>query len=226
MAEKPHYLGHRKRIKEKYKAGRLKGWLDYEVLELALSYAIPRKDTKPVAKELILKFKTINGVLDADIKELESVKGVSGHTALFIRFLKDMSKLYMQAGLSNKDLIDSPEAVINYLKTSLKGSRDEEFLALFLNSANRLIAVEAIQKGTVNKSVVFPRKVVELALASHAAGVIIAHNHPGGTLKPSGDDIRVTGAISDALKTVDIALLDHIIIGGNGYFSWRENRLL
>lgn len=226
MAEKPDYIGHRKRIKEKYKDSGLKGWLDYEVLELALSYAVPRKDTKPVARELLKKFKSINGVLDAGVVELQSINGISEHAALFMKLLKDISKLYLEAVLSGKDLIDSPEAVINYLKTTLRGSKDEEFHALFLNSANRLLAAETIQKGTVNKSVVFPRKIVEQALSNHAVGVIVAHNHPGETLKPSSDDIRVTRAIADALQTVDVSLLDHIIIGGNGYFSWRENRLL
>ena len=99
---KPDYLGHRKRIKEKYKAGGLKGWLDYEVLEFALLYAIPRKDTKVIAKELLSKFKSINGVLDADRKELEKVYGISEHTALFLNFLKDIAVFYLEKGLYKK----------------------------------------------------------------------------------------------------------------------------
>jgi len=222
---KPDYIGHRKRIKEKYKAGGLDGWLDYEVLELALSYAIPRKDTKPIAKELLSKFKSINGVLDADRKELEKVWGISEHTALFLGFLKDIAILYLEKGLYNKDLVSSPDVVYDYLKASLKGTVDEEFKAMFLNSRNRLLAVETIQTGTVNKSVVYPRKIAERALYNRASGVIIAHNHPGGSLNPSEDDCRVTKAIKDALKTVDIVLLDHILIGGDSYFSFRENSL-
>ncbi len=222
---KPHYLGHRKRIKEKYKTAGLNGWLDYEVLELALSYAIPRKDTKPIAKELLSKFKSINGVLDADRKELEKVWGISEHTALFLGFLKDIAILYLEKGLYNKDLVSSPDVVYDYLKASLKGTVDEEFKAMFLNSRNRLLAVETIQTGTVNKSVVYPRKIAERALYNRASGVIIAHNHPGGSLNPSEDDCRVTKAIKDALKTVDIVLLDHILIGGDSYFSFRENSL-
>jgi len=222
---KPDYIGHRKRIKEKYKVGGLNGWLDYEVLEFALSYAILRKDTKPIAKELMSKFKTINGVLDADRKELENIEGVSEHTTLFLGFLKDIAILYAEKGLYNKDLVSSPEVVYDYLKASLKGAIDEEFRAMFLNSRNCLLAVETIQTGTVNKSVIYPRKIVERALYNHATGVIIAHNHPGESLKPSEDDCRITKAIKDALKTVEIVLLDHIIIGGNGYFSFRENSL-
>ena len=124
---KPDYIGHRKRIKEKYKTGGLNGWLDYEILEFALSYAIPRRDTKAIAKELVSKFKTINGVLDADKEELKKVQDISEHTVLFIGFLKDVAICYLEKGLYKKDLLSSPDAVYDYLKASLKGAHDEEF---------------------------------------------------------------------------------------------------
>jgi DNA repair protein RadC len=222
----PTYMGHRQRIKDKYEKSGIAGWLDYEVLELALSYAIARKDTKPIAKELITRFETINGVLDADSKELKSVSGLSEHTALFLKLLKDIAVLYLEKGLHDKDLLSSPELVFNYLKASLKGCADEEFKALFLNGRNQLIAVEALQTGTVNRSAIYPRKIVERALYHHAVGVIIAHNHPAGTLTPSKEDGMVTKAIKDALKTVEISLLDHVIIGSNGYFSFNKKGLL
>jgi len=222
-AKKPGYLGHRKRIKEKYEKSGIDGWLDYEVLELVLSYAISRKDTKPIAKELLARFKTINGVLDADIKELQGIKGISKHTAIFLKLLKDMAILYTEKGLHNKDLLSSPQAVYDYLKVSLKGAVDEEFKMLFLDNRNRLIGVETFRVGTVNRSVVYPRKIVERALYNHAVGVIIAHNHPSGVLQPSQDDRGITKIIKEALKTVDITLLDHIIIGNNDYYSFRNN---
>lgn len=221
--KKPSYVGHRKRIKEKYEKSGIDGWLDYEVLELALSYTIPRKDTKPIAKELISRFKTINGVLDSDRKELRTVTGISDHTALFLKLLKDVAILYLEKGIHNRDLLSSPQVVYDYLKASLKGAVDEEFKTLFLDSRNQIIAVETLKTGTVNRSVVYPRKIVERALYNHAAGVIIAHNHPAGTLQPSQDDRGVTKAIKEALKTVDITLLDHIIIGSNDYYSFRNN---
>lgn len=224
-AKKPSYLGHRQRIKEKYEKSGIDGWLDYEVLELALSYAIPRKDTKPIAKELISRFKTINGVLDSDIKELRTINGISNHIALFLNLLKDIAILYLEKGLHNKDLLSSPQVVYDYLKASLKGAVDEEFKTLFLDSRNQLIAVETLKTGTVNRSVVYPRKIVERALYNHAAGVVIAHNHPAGTLQPSQEDITITNAIKTALETIDIVLLDHIIIGGNGYFSFKAKGL-
>jgi len=213
-------------MKSKYQKSGIDGWLDYEVLELVLSYAIARKDTKPIAKELLDRFKTINGVLDADSKELKSISGISEHATLFFKLLKDIAVLYLKNDLHNKDLLSSPELVFDYLEVSLKGCVDEEFNALFLNGRNQLIAVEALQTGTVNRSAIYPRKLVELSLYHHAVGVIIAHNHPAGTLTPSKEDCAVTKSVKDALKTVDINLLDHIIIGGNGYFSFSSKGLL
>ena len=223
---KPSYIGHRQRIKEKYKKSGIGGWLDYEVLELALSYAIGRKDTKPIAKELITRFKNLNGVLDADSKELNSIAGISGHTTLFLKLLKDITILYLKNDLHKKDLLASSEEVFDYLKGSLRGCSNEEFRSLFLNCRNQLIDSEILQIGTVNRAVVYPRKIVERALYHHAVGVIIAHNHPAGTLEPSKEDCVVTKAIKDALKTVDIKLLDHIIIGGNDYFSFNQRGIL
>ena len=221
----PSYIGHRKRIKEKYEKSGIEGWLDYEVLELALSYAIPRKDTKPIAKDLLARFKTLNGVLDADIRDLESIKGISEHSALFLRFLKDVSILYMEKGIHRRDLLSSSKAVCDYLKVSLKGLADEEFKMLFLDNRNQLITMETLKTGTVNRLVVFPRNVVERALYHHAVGVIIAHNHPAGSLEPSVEDQDLTRAIQEALKTVDIKLLDHVIVAGSEFFSFKENQI-
>lgn len=222
----PGYIGHRSRIKEKYKKTGLSGCPDYEILELALSYAIPRKNTKQIAKELVDRFKTFNGVLDADCKELQCVYGLSKHSALFLKLLKDISIFYMEKGLHNRDLLTSPQLVYDYLKASLKGLADEEFRMLFLDNRNQLLATEAIQNGTVNQAIVFPRTVVERALYHHAAGVIISHNHPARSLEPSREDMDITKAIKAALRTVEIALLDHIIIGGNEYFSFKESSIV
>ena len=136
-----------------------------------------------------------------------------------------MAILYAENGIHNRNLLSSPQVVHDYLKASLKGAVDEEFKMLFLDSRNQLIAVETFKVGTVNRSVVYPRKVVERALYNHAVGVIIAHNHPSGALQPSQDDRGVTIAIKEALKTVDITLLDHIIIGNNDYYSFRNNSI-
>ena len=222
---KPSYIGHRQRIKTKYEKSGLNGWLDYEVLELVLSYAIPQKDTKSIARELLSRFKSINGILDADNRDLQSINGISKHTALFLNLLKDVSVLYMEKRMFGRDLLSSPQVVYDYLKISLKGLMDEGFKMLFLDNRNQLIAMETLKNGTVNQAIVFPRKIVERALYHNAVGVIIAHNHPSGSLEPSQEDQEVTKDIREALKTVDITLLDHIIIGGNEFFSFRENQI-
>lgn len=222
---KPSYIGHRQRIKTKYEKSGLNGWLDYEVLELVLSYAIPRKDTKSIARELLSRFKSINGILNADNRDLQSINGISKHTALFLNLLKDVSVLYMEKRMFGRDLLSSPQVVYDYLKISLKGLMDEGFKMLFLDNRNQLIAMETLKNGTVNQTIVFPRKIVERALFHHAVGVLIAHNHPSGSLEPSQEDQEVTKDIREALKTVDITLLDHIIIGGNEFFSFRENQI-
>jgi len=221
-SQEPSYIGHRNRIKDKYSKSGINGWHDYEVLELALSYAIPRKDTKSIAKDLLSKFKTMNGVLDADRKDLEVITSISEHTALFLKLLKDVAILYMEKGIHNRDLLSSPQIVYNYLRTALKGAVDEEFKMLFLDSRNQLITIETLKTGTINKSAVYPRKVVERALYNHAVSVIIAHNHPSGALHPSQNDSEITKTIKNALKTVEITLLDHIIIGNNDYFSFKN----
>lgn len=220
------YLYHRNRIKEKYKKAKFSGWHDYEILEFVLFFTIPRKDTKPLAKELISKFGSLEGALNADENKLKAIKGISKHTAIFLNMLKEIAVHYMKKNMQNKDLISCPESVVNFLKTYFKGSHNEEFHALFLDSGNRLINVEMLQDGVVNQSVVFPRKVVESALNNHSTGVIIAHNHPGGTLSPSNEDLKATSMIKNALKTVDVVLYDHILIGNNEYYSWKENNLL
>lgn len=223
---RPHYLGHRKRLKEKYFASGMEGWHDYEALEFALTFVIRRKDTKSTAKKLLSKFKSLNGVINADVKELETVNGISKHSSFFLRFLRDFSRFYSKKEVIGRDIISSPKEAVDYLRVLLRDCPDEEFHTLFVDSRNRLIASENIHKGTVNKSVVYPKKIVERAIYHHCAGLILAHNHPGGTQKPSEEDIESTKAINNALQTVDIALLDHIIIAGNNYFSWKENDLI
>ncbi|MFC1512630.1 DNA repair protein RadC [bacterium] len=218
--------GHRARIKRKFKSNGLEAWHDYEILELGLFYAIPYKDTKLAAKKLLSKFKTLEGVLNADIKDLCEIKGVSEHTALFIKFLKHITKKVLEKRLYEFDIIASPSTAVDYFNVSIANKREEKFVTLFLNSRNKALAVETLQTGTVGEVVVYPRKIAERALYHSAAGVIIAHNHPGGSLAPSKQDKRLTKRIKDALQTIDVLLLDHIIVTGTNYYSWKEQNML
>lgn len=226
LKSKPDYLGHRKRLRTKFKKTGLSGWQDYEILELILTYCVARIDTKPIAKALLRKFKTLGAVLDADEEDLESVSGIGFRSAILLKLFREVGEIYLKSGLKKTDSVSSPRAVYDYLAVSLKGKKEEEFKVIFLNSANRPIEVETVQVGTVDKSAIYPRKVVERALKCSAVSVIVAHNHPGGSLKPSEDDIQITEALKSALATVDISLLDHVIISGEGYFSFKEKGIL
>ncbi len=223
----PDYLGHRQRIRGKYQKSGFANWHDYEILELILTYAIPRKDTKPIAKALLRKFKSIRGVFDAEIEELKKINGIGANAGMLINLFKEIVSLYLLEDLlEQENIISSPKAVYNYLQASLRGAKDEIFKVVFLNTANRPVKVETIHVGTVNKAVVYPRKVVEHALKNKATSVILAHNHPGGSLTASEDDKNITQALIKALATVDVNVLDHIIIGTEGYFSFKEHKLI
>ena len=225
--DRTDYLGHRARLKERYVSSGLSALQDYELLELLLSYALPFKDVKPLAKELIKRFGSFNGVLDAEASELQEIKNIKQHTAVLLRLIRDIAARYTRQDVAvDRDLIASPHAAETYLRTLLKGRPEEEFYALFLDNGNRFIASALVHTGTVNRSAVYPRTIAKNVLKYNAAGVIIAHNHPGGALTPSDDDIKATEAVRRALETVEATLLDHIIIAGNNSFSWKEHGLL
>lgn len=223
---KPDYLGHRERIKNKYGQNGFCGWQDYEVLELVLTFCIPRKDTKPIAKELVKRFKTFAGVLDASPQQLMDVNGIGKNAATFLKVLKDSSAHYLKAHAVSKDYISDPQVFTDYIRSFLKGQRNETVMAVFLDKQNAVLKTGVLQSGTVDKAVVFPRQVVEQALEHKAVNVILAHNHPAGACKPSQADLDVTDRIASALKTVEISLLDHIIISENAYFSFNDHNLI
>ena len=180
---------------------------------------------------LIEKFKTINGVFDADPDELQSVRGVGENTAVLIALIKDLQKIYLSNRLDPGILISSPASARDYLLSALRGERNEKIVVLFLNKGNKPLKVEVLQEGTVDRAPLYPRKVVEKALKYHASAIIIAHNHPGGTLRASEQDKEITRVLKDAVSTFDIKLLDHIIIGDGttgleGYYSFKEEGLL
>ena len=222
----PNYSGHRARLKERFKQTGLAGWQEHEVLELLLSYCLPRRDTKPIAKNLLDKFKSLHEVLNAPPAKLCAVYGIKDHSALLLNLAREVACRYAAEPLKGKELLSSPKAVVGYLQAYFKAAPDEEIRALFLNGANKLIEIETLQRGTVDRAAVYPRQMVERALHHKAARVIVSHNHPAGTLEPSNDDKAVTGLLKNALQTVEIELVDHIIIAGDGYYSFKECGLL
>lgn len=199
---------------------------DYEVVELILFYAIPRRDVKPLAKELIHRFGGVHGLLDSEMKELTTVPGISIHTALLIKLIKESGPLYLREIIQEKPAISSIEDLMEYCLTSMGGLKDEHFTVIFLNAQNRVIHIETLQKGTVNQAFIHPRMVLEHALNHKASAVILVHNHPSGHPRPSQADISLTKTIATTAKMLDIAVHDHVIIGGNTYFSMRSEGLL
>ncbi len=223
---KPDYLGHRRRLRERFQKNGVEGMHDYEALELLLTYAIPRKDVKPYAKDLIKRFGSLSGVLDAGQKELEEVAKIGPISAALIRLVKGVCGAYLADKMKNGDVLSSPQAVLDFARVRLAGLPHEAFLVIFLNAKNRVLEYKIIQEGTVDRAVIYPRRIVEEALAYHAASIIFVHNHPSGDFQPSPEDKQLTHSLVEAARTIDLRVLDHIIVGKEGYFSFVENHLL
>lgn len=218
--------GHRGRLRKKYRESGIDAFHDYEVLELLLCYAIPQGDVKPSAKALLRTFGSIKGVIDADIPDLEKVRGVGPHSAVALKLIKDLCALYLKQQAMEKPQITCTSELLNYCKTALGGLKDEQFRVIYLNAQNRIIDDETIQEGIVNQAVVYPRKVLENALKRKASAIILLHNHPSGHIRPSDADIRLTRTIQETAKALDILVHDHIIIGENRFFSFREEGIM
>lgn len=226
MADKPHYLQHRKRLRERFQKAGAEGLHDYELLELLLTYAIPRKDVKPIAKELIKRFGSLSGVLDADQKELEAMSGLGPISATLIRLVKELCGAYLGERMKRKDILSSPQAVVDFARVKLSGLPHEAFMVIYLNTKNEVIEYEVVHEGTVDRAVIYPRRIIEAALSHHASGLILVHNHPSGHPDPSEEDKRLTRTIAEATRPLDIRVVDHIVVGKDGYVSFVEDHLL
>jgi DNA repair protein RadC len=222
----PHYKGHRERLRARFLNGGPESLQDYELLELLLTYAIPMQDVKPLAKDLLSRFRSFAGVLDASPNELVKVDHVGEYTATLIRLVKACAEYYLKEEVIQRRSIPSLPALVDYCRTSMGGLQDEQFRVIFLNSQNEIIAEETIQEGTVDQTVVYPRKVLEGALKYKATGLILVHNHPSGKLTPSTADRELTRAIIQAAQPLAITVHDHLIIAKQGYYSMAEHHLI
>ena len=218
----PHE-GHRKRLRERFIKTGLDGFHDYEFIELLLTYAIPQRDVKPIAKELLRRFGGIKGIFDASREDLASVNGIGERTAILIKLLKEGSTLYLKTRVKHKEVLSSLQDVLNFCHHALSGSKNEKFMTIYLTTKNELIEAEVLEEGTINQTAVYPRKVIEGALRHNASALIFVHNHPSGDPTPSQTDRQLTGALEKAALTMDITVHDHIIIGKNTHFSGREH---
>lgn len=220
--------GHRKRLRRKYSASGYTALNDYEQLELLLTYIIPRKDVKPIAKELLRRYRTLDEITRAPIGKLETVEGMGEKSALFFRVLGDTARSLFKEDTRNKDLttISGTEDLLRFLRSDIGFSKVEKFKVIFLNNSNNLIEEESLSTGTIDKSPVYPREIIERVIHHKAKSVILSHNHPSGMLKPSRADIEITLKLKKVLDILDIRLIDHIIITRDSYYSFLEEGIL
>lgn len=214
--------GHRQRLRERFLTGGLEGFHDYEVIELLLTLATPRKDCKDAAKAALNRFKTLQGVFEASSRELCKVAGIGPKNLFGIKLIKAVADRYLQKRLIHKDALNDSRALFDYLYHQIGDKRRESFKVIFLNAKNQVIAADTISEGTLTASNVYPREVIQAALGHDAAALIFAHNHPSGDAKPSSEDIAVTRQLVFAGKVMGIVVHEHIIIGGGGYFSFAD----
>ena len=225
--------GHRERIKEKFLKNGIDGFAEYEILELLLTYCIPRKDTKPIAKDLLNKFKTLDNVFKADFDKLSVIDGLGNNSIAFLKLIGDLPSIIYKDELKNKKLIDretlkisNKDILLNYLRNKIGYEEIEKFYVIYLSSSNEVIEFEENSVGTLDRSSVYPREIYKKIINLNAKSVILAHNHPSDNITPSKSDIELTNEISKGLKNFGALLIEHIIITKNSYFSFLEEGLI
>jgi DNA repair protein RadC len=224
-AARPH-AGHRQRLKQRFADGGPEAMPDYELLELLLFSAIPRRDTKPVAKRLLQRFGSFAEVINAPAERLKEVQGVGDAAVMQLKLVRASALRLMQRGILQRPVLGSWDAVLDYCRAAMGYEAREQFRVLFLDKKNRLIADEVQQEGTVDHTPVYVREVVKRALEHSACAIILVHNHPSGDPAPSRADIDMTRQIVDAAKPLGIAIHDHIIVGRQGHASLKSLKLI
>lgn len=215
--------GHRERLRRRFAERGFSGFHDYEVLELLLTYAIPRADVKPLAKRLLHHFGTLAGVFDANVVELAQVEGMGEKGAVFLSLVRQVEVRYLASDLKGKNVYDRPEKVRAYLRMQLQGRGMESFGAIFTDQQHRHLATQIMFEGTVDRTAIYPRNLIKRALELDAKGLILFHNHPGGTARASSEDIELTQRIVEACRPLDIRVLDHFLVAGANVLSFKEH---
>lgn len=224
----PHYHGHRQRLRERFLQTGLEGFKDYEVVELLLMLAIPRKDVKEPAKALIAQFGNLRGILDASLQELQEIKGIGSVAPVALRVIRSAAALYLQQSAEGKESLTDPDRLSAFWRMRIGANRDEVFEVAYLDTGYRLLrnGVERLEEGTIDRAAVYPRRVVEAALKRGAAALVLAHNHPNGDIQPSEQDKVLTRSLVLAAETVRLKIIDHLIVSPDEVFSFRKSGLL
>jgi len=222
----PHYHGHRERLRARFRDAGSDAVTDYELLELVLFRAIPQRDVKPLAKELIARFGSFAEVIAAPSLRLREIKGMGDAAVTELKIVHAAAQRLAKGEVRKRPVLSSWGSVLDYCRTAMAFADKEEFRLLFLDKRNQLIADEVQQKGTVDHTPVYPREVVKRALELSATALILVHNHPSGDPTPSRADIQMTQSIIDVAKPLGIAVHDHIIVGKEGHASLKGLKLI
>ena len=228
MPDKPknHHAGHRQRVKEEFLARGLEGWPDHRVLELLLFYTIPQGDVNDLAHELVERFGSLAGVLDASVEELKKVKGVGDHTAVFLRMLPAVLGRYQGARTRLSAIINSPEEAYAWLEPYFFGARNEMVYVLCLDGKRQVLGVRKVAEGSIEMAEVNTRRIAEEAIGLRAAQIYVAHNHVSNLAIPSQADWLTTDTLRGALRPIGIELIDHLVFVDGDMVSLKDSEHL
>ncbi len=218
--------GHRERLRNRYIHAGENGLPDYDMLELLLTYAIQRRDVKPMARNLLERFHDLSGIMDASLEDLCRIEGLGPNSAVLITLVRTLCTRYLENKLIGMDVIDCGETLENYARMRLSAFTDEAFLLIFLDVKNHVIDSEVFARGTYDTIILQPRRIAEDAVAHKAPKLIVVHNHPSGITDPSASDIDFTRKLEAVLSPLDISLLDHLVVSRVGVYSFLNHGLL
>lgn len=218
--------GHRARMRARLLTAGPDAVADHELLEMVLFLALPRRDTKPIARALLGRFGSFAAAVSAPLPDLRTIEGLGDAGAAALKTIQAAALRLVRAEVQGKPVLRDWQTLMDYLSAVLSRERTEVFRILFLDNRNRLLADEAQSRGTVNHTPVYPREVVKRALELHASAIILVHNHPSGDPSPSPQDVEMTNAIQAAAEVLSVVLHDHVIIGNGRWFSFRKEGLL
>ncbi|MCV6575651.1 MAG: DNA repair protein RadC [Cohaesibacter sp.] len=223
---KPHYMGHRERLRHKFRTSGPQALHDYELLELVLFRAIPRRDIKPLAKQLLERFGSFAEVISAPDHLLEEFPGIGPSVITELKIIQAAAAHFAHGKVKNRPVLSSWKAVLDHCRTAMAFNTIEQFRVLFLDKKNALITDEVQQEGTIDHTPVYTREVIKRALELSATAIILVHNHPSGDPTPSQADIDMTKILASAAEPLGISIHDHIIVAKNGHTSFRGLGLL
>ena len=228
MPSSPHYHGHRQRLRQRFLRSGFKGLADHEVIEIILTLAIPRSDVKVPAIALLERFGSLRGVLDAPLSDLQAVEGIGEVSAISIHIIRESATRYLQESTEGAEVLLEADRLSDFWRMRIGALKHEVFAVAYLDSGYRLLrnGMELLQEGTIDRAAVYPRRVVEAALHRQAAALVLAHNHPNGQGEPTEHDQIIIRAIVLAADTINLRVVDHLIVSPDQTYSFRQVGLL